>query len=137
MLQPVRAGVPSVLGDRPAVRPRQPRQQSQQERPRPPPRLHPGEPRPEPAHHLVQASPPPVRVYALARGHRKIVCSPHTCGSSSGGRAAPGTDTPKITKSGWSTRELGVARPSPFSRLASAIRPDAPMLALLLAGAGG
>jgi hypothetical protein len=37
MLRPVRAGIPGMLGDRPAVRPRKTSQQSRQERPRPRP----------------------------------------------------------------------------------------------------
>ena len=77
VLQPVRGRLPDVLGDRPAVRSRQPGQQPDHERPGPPPRLHPREPTGDPAHQLLEHHLPPGRVYALPRGHRRIVWSRH------------------------------------------------------------
>jgi hypothetical protein len=77
VLHPVRRGVPGVLGDRPAVHPRQLRQQPQRERPRPPPRLHPAETGPDPGHQLIKYPQPPARVYAGASGHQKIITSRH------------------------------------------------------------
>jgi hypothetical protein len=49
VLQPIGAGVPGVLGDRPAVLARQVRQQPVHERPSPPAWLHPAEPARDPA----------------------------------------------------------------------------------------
>jgi hypothetical protein len=53
MLHAVRAGFPGMLGERPAVLPRQLGQQPGDERPDPPPRLHPSEPAGDPAQQLV------------------------------------------------------------------------------------
>jgi hypothetical protein len=77
MLHPIRSRVPGVLGDRPAVLARQPGQQPQHERPRPPPRLNPAETRADPEHQLIQQPQPPGRVYAMASGHRKIIKGRH------------------------------------------------------------
>jgi hypothetical protein len=78
---------PGMLGDRPAVHPRQPRQQAPHERRGPPPRFHPREPRSDAEHQPIELVPPPVQVYAEASGHRMSICSPHNSGSSGGGRA--------------------------------------------------
>jgi len=82
MLHPVRAGLTGVFGDRPTVLPGQFGQQPGDERPDPPPRLHPSEPGRDPAHQLVEHQLPGGRgrVYALARGHRGIIQSPHNPG---------------------------------------------------------
>ena len=77
VLQPIRGGVPDMLGDRPAVRPRQLGQQPGHELPHPPPRLHPSEPTGNSTHQLLEHHLPPGRVYPLARGHRRTVQSPH------------------------------------------------------------
>ena len=77
VLHPVRRGIAGVLGERPAVHPRQLRQQPQRERPRPPPRLRPAETGPGPDHQLIQYSQPPARVYAGASGHQKVITSRH------------------------------------------------------------
>jgi hypothetical protein len=74
------SGVPGMLGDRPAVLPRQVSQQPQHERPRLPPRLHPAEPARDPAHQIVEHPQPAGRVYAMACGHRKIFLSRHKPG---------------------------------------------------------
>jgi hypothetical protein len=65
--------VPSVLGDALAVVARQVSQQPQHERPRPPPRLHVGEPARNPANRVTEYPQPPERVYAMAYGHCTIV----------------------------------------------------------------
>jgi hypothetical protein len=83
-----------MLGDRPAVHPRQPRQQAPDEGRRPPPRLNPREPRAHAQHQLVKLIPPAIQAYAEASGHRTIICSPHNSGSSGGGRATSTTLTP-------------------------------------------
>jgi hypothetical protein len=62
VLLAVRGRLTGVLGDRPAVHPRQPGQQPQQEQPSPPTRLNPDEPRRDPPHQLVETTPPPIRV---------------------------------------------------------------------------
>jgi hypothetical protein len=93
-LHPSRAGIPDMLGDRPAVHPRQPGQQAPNEGCRPPPRLHPGEPSAHAQHQLIEFPPPALQVYAEASGHRMIVCSPHNSGSSGGGRATSTAVTP-------------------------------------------
>jgi hypothetical protein len=77
MLHPIRRGVPGMLSDTPAVLAGQPGQQSQHERPRPPPWLNPPETRPDPEHQLIEQPQPPGRVYAMASGHRKIIKSRH------------------------------------------------------------
>ena len=80
MLHAVRAGFPGMLGERPAVLPRQLGQQPGDERPDPPPRLHPSEPAGDPAQQLVEPHLPVGRVYALARRHCGIVWSRHNPG---------------------------------------------------------
>lgn len=94
MLHPIRRHLTGMRGDRPAVHPRQPRQQPQQEQPDPPARFNPREPRPDPAYQLVETTPPTIRVYAMARSHRATVLSPHNPRSSTGGCATSGTATP-------------------------------------------
>jgi len=84
---------PGMLGDRPAVHPRQPGQQAQHERRHPPPRLDPGEPAADPQHQLIEFPPPALQVYAEASGHRTIFCCPHTIGSSGDGRVASTAST--------------------------------------------
>jgi hypothetical protein len=86
----------------------------------------PGARSPSGGHQPVQAGPPSVRVYAARCGHRKIVCSPHTCGSSSGGCATSRANTPKITKSGWSTtRRLRRTAPGRGACCVSGLQPTA------------
>jgi hypothetical protein len=75
-----------MLGNRPAVHPRQPRQQPADERRHPAPRLNPGKPDPDPQHQLIEFPPPALQVYAEGNGHRTIFCWLHTFGSSGGGR---------------------------------------------------
>jgi hypothetical protein len=77
MLHPARAGLPGLLGNGPAVLARQAGQQPEHERPRPPPRLYPEKPVPDPQQQLVKHAQPPVRVYAVASGHRKIIIGLH------------------------------------------------------------
>ena len=62
MLHPIRGGIPSMLGDRPAVLAGQGGQQARHERPRPAPRLDPAETRPDPGHQLIKQPHPPGRV---------------------------------------------------------------------------
>jgi hypothetical protein len=66
-----------MLGDAPAVRPRQPGKQAQHKRPRPPPRFHPAETSPDPEHQIIENAQPPAGVYAVASGHRQIIMRPH------------------------------------------------------------
>jgi hypothetical protein len=80
VLHPVRGRVAGVLGQRPAVRPRQPRQQPCQEPPHPTPRLDPGEPGRDPRHDLLEARPPSLGLYPDLVGHAMIVKSPHNPG---------------------------------------------------------
>jgi hypothetical protein len=82
VLHAVRAGLPGVLGDRPAVLPRQVRQQPQHERPGASSWLHPAEPARDPAQQFVQARLPPGRGYAVACGHRLVFGCRHNTGSS-------------------------------------------------------
>jgi hypothetical protein len=77
VLHPVRRHVPGMLGERPAVHPRQLGQQPQRERPCPVPRLQPAETGPGPGHQLIQYPQPPARVYAGAIGRQKIITSRH------------------------------------------------------------
>ncbi|MDQ0578442.1 hypothetical protein QF030_000620 [Streptomyces rishiriensis] len=67
-----RTGVTGVLGDRPAVLPRQVHEQPQHEHPRPAARFHPGEPARHLAHQAIEYRLPPGKVYAVAHGHRLI-----------------------------------------------------------------
>jgi len=80
-----------MLGDRPAVHPRQPGQQAPHEGCHPPARLDPGEPAAHPQHQLIEFPPPASQVYAEASGHRAVFCRPHTFRSSGDGRV---TSTP-------------------------------------------
>jgi len=86
---------PGMLGDRPAVHPRQPCQQAPHERRHPPPRLDPGEPAADPQHQLLEFPPPVIQVYAEASGHRAVFCCPHTFGSSGGGRITSTAAAPR------------------------------------------
>jgi isopentenyl diphosphate isomerase/L-lactate dehydrogenase-like FMN-dependent dehydrogenase len=95
MLQPVRRAVADMLGDRPAILPRQIRQQSQHQLSRSPSWLDPAKPSSDPIHQIIQVRQPPATVYAGSRGHRKIVLSRHKPRSSSGGRSTTSTDTPQ------------------------------------------
>jgi hypothetical protein len=83
-----------VLGDRPAIHPRQPGQQSQHEQPDPPTRRDPDEPARDPLHQFVEIRLRSIRVHAWARGHRQTILCPHISESSNGGRATSGTATP-------------------------------------------
>ena len=90
VLHAVWGGIPSVLGDRPAVLARQVSQQPEHEPPGPPPRLHPAEPARHPAQQLLQPHLPAggINPYAVASGHRLIVgCSHNTM--IDGGRPRP------------------------------------------------
>src|SRR5687768_2281483 len=109
MLHPIRAGVPDLFGDRPAVHPRQPCQQALEESAGTPTRLDPRKPARDPTHQLIQALPPPVGVYAVARGHRKIICCLHKLGSSErwASRTPDRHANSMITIYGWSTRPPG------------------------------
>jgi hypothetical protein len=95
VLHPIGGRVTGVLGDGPAIHPRQPREQPKDEPPGMPAALHPGEPATNPPHRFGETRTPPVRVYAVPRGHRNIILSPHNPRSSSGGRLTSGTATPK------------------------------------------
>jgi hypothetical protein len=86
-----------MLGNGPAVHPRQPCQQPPDERRHPPPRLDPGKPGTYPQHQLIEFMPPAIQVYAEASGHRTIFCSPHNSGSSGDGRVASTTTTTTTT----------------------------------------
>jgi hypothetical protein len=77
VLHPARRDIADVLGQRPAVLARQPSQQANNKRPRPPPRLHPAETGPNPQHQLIEHAQPPARIYAMASGHRQIVMCRH------------------------------------------------------------
>ena len=77
VLHPVRIGLAGVLGEGPAVLPREVRQQPAQERPGSAPGLHPGEPPGHPIQQPVGLRGPLMGLYAVARGHRLIILSPH------------------------------------------------------------
>ena len=70
VLHPVRAAVPGVLSDRPAVLARQVGQQAQHERSGPPAGLNPAEPARDPAQQLLQPRQPPARIYL----HCAVAC---------------------------------------------------------------
>ena len=76
-LQPVRALMPGVFSQPPAVLPADPGQQPDDQRFRGRPWLDPGEPARHSPHQLIQARHPPVGLYAVARSHREIVLSRH------------------------------------------------------------
>jgi hypothetical protein len=77
MLQPVRGSITAVLGDRPTVLPAQVGHQPQHQRGGTSARLVAGEPRGNAVPHLTEAGPPSVRVYAMRRGHRAVLCVRH------------------------------------------------------------
>jgi len=81
VLHAVGAGVPGVLGDRPAVLARQIGQQPQHEGPGVPAWLHPAESARDPVQQHLQPCLPPGRGYAVVCGHR-LIFGPHTTGSS-------------------------------------------------------
>ena len=93
-----------MLGDRPAVHPRQSRQQAPHECSRPPARLYPAEPAADAQHQLIKFPPPAIQVYAEASGHRTVFCCPHNFGSSGGGRITSTATAHPVTKCRWSTR---------------------------------
>jgi hypothetical protein len=90
VLHAVRAGIPGVLGDRPAILAWQVGQQPQQERPGPAAWLHPAKPACDPAQQLLQPRLPAGRInpYAVAGGHRLIVGCSHNA-MIDGGRPRP------------------------------------------------
>ncbi len=77
VLQPVRSSLAAVLGDRPTVLPIKARDQALDQPGRVPQRLVPGESRPDPVDHLAERLVPPVKVYAVCRGHRGVSVVPH------------------------------------------------------------
>ena len=77
VLHPIRGRLPGLHGQRPAVLARQPGQQPEHERPRPPPRLHPAETRPDAQHELIDQAQPARRIYAVGSGHCTIVKVQH------------------------------------------------------------
>ena len=79
-LHPAGIGLPSVLGNRPAVGPGQACQQATHERPHPAAWLDPGEPRTDPHHQLGELQLPLVKVYAGGSSHRPISLSLHKPG---------------------------------------------------------
>ena len=74
MLHAVRGTLPGPFGDGPAVLARQVRQQSEHQLPDPEPGFDPCEPSRYPAHQALERLLPAGRVYAVASGHRVIVC---------------------------------------------------------------
>jgi hypothetical protein len=72
-----RTGITSVLRDRPAVLPRQVREQAKDEGPSPAARFHPGEPARHHGHQALEYRLPAGRVYAVAHGHRLIFVCRH------------------------------------------------------------
>ena len=77
MLQPMRALLATVLGDRPAVLAVQPRHHALDQPGGMPQRLVAGEPRRDQIDHLGERSLPPINRYAVCRGHRRGVFCPH------------------------------------------------------------
>ncbi len=77
VLHAVRGRVARMLGQRPAVLPRQVRQQSEHQRGCATSGFDPSEPARHAAHQLVEHRPPPGRHYAVTRGHRLIFVCPH------------------------------------------------------------
>ncbi len=111
VLHPIRGGVASMLGDRPAVLARQVGQQPAHERPGPPAQVHPAKPASDPTQQLVEQLLPAGRVYlyAVACGHR-LICCRHNTGSSTvaalvcpPGRALLALSPSQVTIYGWST----------------------------------
>jgi hypothetical protein len=78
MLHAIGRAVAGVLGDRPAVLPRQVGKQCQQEPADPPPRLDPAEPTADPIQQLIDPCLPAGRPYPDTRGRRGMLRSPHT-----------------------------------------------------------
>jgi hypothetical protein len=78
VLHAIGRAVAGVLGDRPAVLPRQVGQQPQQESADPAPALDPGEPAGDPIGQLIDARRPAGRPYPGPRDHRGTVRCPHT-----------------------------------------------------------
>ncbi len=74
MMQPVRGSITAVFGDRPAVLASQVGHQPQHHRGGVSTRFVAGEPRGDAVPHLAEAGPPSVRVYAIRRGHRGVLC---------------------------------------------------------------
>ena len=70
---PCGSRVAGVLGDAPAVLPRQVRQQPEHEPPGPAAGLHPGEPARHPIEQPVGLGRPTSGLYAVAHGHRLII----------------------------------------------------------------
>lgn len=68
VLQPVRAGVPGMLGDRPAVLALQRRDKPRAQVRRTSQRLTPGEPARDPSQRGPELRTPPISVYAVSRG---------------------------------------------------------------------
>jgi hypothetical protein len=77
MLHGVRSAVPGVLGERPAVLPRQLGEHAAQERGEPVPGLDPPQPQLHPSEQLVHRGLPSAGLYAVARGRRLIFRCPH------------------------------------------------------------
>ena len=105
-LHRIRAGVPSVLGQPPAVLAFRGRQQPGHVLAGSAPRFHPAERLADPAHHPIEGLLPTGRVdtvYAVARGHRMIICVPHKRGMITRWPSLVTRDTPKITKCGCRT----------------------------------
>jgi hypothetical protein len=69
-----------MLGDAPAVGPRQTGEQAGHERRDPAPRLNPSEPRSDPEQQLRELHLPPIKVYAGGSSHREINLSLHKPG---------------------------------------------------------
>jgi hypothetical protein len=77
MLHPVRREIAAVLGDRPAVLAIQSGQHPQHQSGGTPPRLTPGKSRGNPIDDRAERRPPPLRIYAVRRGHRGVFVVPH------------------------------------------------------------
>jgi hypothetical protein len=77
VLHPMRIALTSVLGDRPAVLPRQVGQQPEHEPADPPAALHPRKPGGHPIEQPGGLRVPRPGIYAVARGHRLIFRSRH------------------------------------------------------------
>jgi hypothetical protein len=73
MLHAIRAGLPGVLGDRPAILARQISQQPEHEPRDPSPWLDPRKPAGHPTEQLLQHPRPWLHRYAAAHGHRLIL----------------------------------------------------------------
>ena len=104
VLHPVRVGLPGVFGHRPTVDPWQFAQQPAHHHPDPAAWLDPGEPGCDAAHQLVVLPLPSVNVYAVASGHRMVMCL-HKPRSSAVAVPSPGNATP--ARSRTTTAVLG------------------------------